>query len=352
MFDLFGPWIDKDYKGDRAKEGEERLMNYDSDAAKWVESLDGAGTYVVVGGVEHYLPPMKVTFIKSLVTDNPHLGKDYLATLNQLPKHLREPMLHGDFSGGIEDRESQLIPTAWIEEAMDRWDENDSRSTHDMDAMGIDTARGGLDNNAFSRRHGYWWDKIKTVPGKNTLSGHDCVSYIAGLVRGRPKLCIDLNGNNGESTFDLLVKNYDAHGVKGQASKNIPKVGKLQPSNIRTALYVVLKNILNPDNNFKPSLPRCPRLKAGLMAVNFYIGDSNKIFVEKKDELKKRLGYSPDEADAVVYSLFWHYMNNCLPQQSKFGYGHNSGEIDKRALYADTARQMNGGNKRNWIRNI
>ena len=51
------------------------------------------------------------------------------------------------------------------------------------------------------------------------------------------------------------------------------------------------------------SLPRDEELFAELLAINWSTADGDKVQIEKKSMMKKRLGRSPDFADAVVMSF-------------------------------------------------
>ena len=59
---------------------------------------------------------------------------------------------------------------------------------------------------------------------------------------------------------------------------------------------------LDPANGLLPALPKDKALRAELLAPRF-VNKGIKIYVETKDDVVKRLGYSPDRADAVVESL-------------------------------------------------
>src|SRR5690606_28290038 len=110
-----------------------------------------------------YLPtelikPMSRTFIPSRVTDNPYLmGTGYMSTLQALPEPLRSQMLNGDFQAGMEDDPFQVIPTAWVEAAMQRWAR--PAKLEAMSSVGVDVARGGKDQTVIARRHGMWFDE-------------------------------------------------------------------------------------------------------------------------------------------------------------------------------------------------
>jgi len=66
--------------------------------------------------------PKSRTFIPARLLDNPYLTTTgYGDTLQALPEPLRSHVLYGDFSIGRQDEAWQVIPTAWIRAAQDRW---------------------------------------------------------------------------------------------------------------------------------------------------------------------------------------------------------------------------------------
>lgn len=143
----FSPWLDPKHPNP-AEPGELR----------WFARIDGVdtevadGTPFVVDGEE--VIPQSRTFIPARVTDNAYLrGTGYVATLQALPEPLRSQMLYGDFTAGREDAEYQVIPTAWVEEAMDRWEPRDFVSDH-ISSCGLDPSRGGKDDTVVAYREG------------------------------------------------------------------------------------------------------------------------------------------------------------------------------------------------------
>ena len=84
---LLAPWVDEDFKGERAKSGEIR----------WFRRIGGEITWVPEG-----TPKAKsVTFTPARVTDNPALldvDPDYVNNLEALPDVERERLLHGNWA--------------------------------------------------------------------------------------------------------------------------------------------------------------------------------------------------------------------------------------------------------------
>lgn len=302
VIDFFAPWLDERHPNP-AKPGELRYF-YVDERGKEVETLSGAPFPMKLQGEEFIVEPQSRTFIPARVHDNPYLmGTNYEKNLLTLEEPYRSQMLLGDFRSGVKDSEYQVIPTAWIDEAMSRWSVEGRREK--MSAIGLDVARGGRDSTVLARRHGWWWDKLIRVPGKDSPDGH----FVAGLAmqhaRDGAQINIDSLGV-GASPFDILTKlGANVYGVKSSKQRNLglPKMEQQQDfGNLRSALWWVLRKILDPANGFTPSLPKDNRLRSELLSPYYKIM-SGKWTVEAKSDTKKRLGHSPDDADSVVYSV-------------------------------------------------
>jgi hypothetical protein len=85
--------------------------------------------------------------------------------------------------------------------------------------------------------------------------------------------------------------------------------------NLRAAAYWRLREALDPVNGSTIALPPDAELLADLCAPTWHLDrGSGKVQIEDKDEVKKRLGRSPDCADAVVLAWWaageagpWHW---------------------------------------------
>jgi hypothetical protein len=74
------------------------------------------------------------TFIRSkLPTTRTWRATDYGSKLDSLPEELRRVYRDGDFTVGMKDDDFQVIPTAWIEAAMQRWTPSRRAYRHDRD---------------------------------------------------------------------------------------------------------------------------------------------------------------------------------------------------------------------------
>ena len=245
------------------------------------------------------------TFIPALVGDNPFLyGTNYMAQLQALPEPLRSQMLYGDMSAGIKDDAMQVIPSAWVQEAMKRWSR--PGRLEPMDSLGCDPARGGDDRTVLARRHGMWFDEPLVYAGKDTPNGQTVMAMILANLRDRAVVHIDVDGI-GAAPYDLLNEaGVQVVGLKNATSTpgETDESGMLTFSNLRSLLWWRMREALDPRSNTGIALPPDEALAFELCMPRWYL-KGKAIYVESRDELlePERLGKSPDIASAYIYSL-------------------------------------------------
>lgn len=310
VIQFFGPWLDKKHRN-RAKDGEIRLFT--TIGGVDFETEDDR-PFVLFGGdrvydfdPEDFAPELIVrpktrTFIHSKVSDNPYyMRTGYVSTLQAMPEPLRSQMLLGDFEAGMEDDRWQVIPTRWVEAAMDRWKPRDAKG--EMDSMGVDPAMGGSDKFVISRRHGVWFDDLIRIPGNQVPDGATGAGYVTVFRRDRAPVHVDVVGW-GASTHDFLTANEVQSIRVNGAEKSLEQSeeGGLKFANMRAQLIWRMREALSPTAKFPISLPDDGDLLADLTTYRWKMTPSG-ILIESKEEMRKRLGRSPDDGDAVCYAL-------------------------------------------------
>ena len=245
--------------------------------------------------------PKSRTFIPARLSDNPLLlATGYGATLQALPEPLRSQMLYGDFTAGVGSDPYQIIPRAWVEAANARWAAANGTDHGPQSGLGVDVARGGSDQTVISPRHGTWFAPLLTYPGSATPDGKSVATLVLAAAQGQPLVQVDVIGVGG-SVYDHLRPSM-AHvtGVNvGRKSTARDKSGKLGFVNLRAQLWWQMREALDPLTGQDLALPPDRELLADLCAPRWRL-QSNGIIVESKDDLRKRLGRSPDKADAVI----------------------------------------------------
>src|SRR5260370_25040466 len=152
----WAPWLDKTHKY-RAKPGD--LRWYAMVDGKEVEREDGrAFTWK-----KELIQPKSRTFLPAFVQNNPYLmATGYVTTLQGLPEPMRSQLLFGDFSVGREDDAWQVIPTAWVKAAMNRWTpEGKGERLH---SVGCDIAHGGPAKTVLCKRYGLLFAPLLKYP--------------------------------------------------------------------------------------------------------------------------------------------------------------------------------------------
>jgi hypothetical protein len=298
----FAPWLDPACAAPAAP-GELRwaCTKPDGDTV-WVP---GPGRHVVDG---EELDALSRTFIPARLDDNPHLRTtNYRAQVMALPEPLRSKLLKGDFLAGREDAAAQVIPSAWIEAAQARWHVHPGakRAGARMTTLGVDVAQGGADDTVLAALYGNWFAELVKRRGIDTTNGPAVAALVLEHMRDRAQINIDLTGGWGGSARDHLA----ALGMRlepvifSQGSGARTKDGLFTFANKRSELWWQFREALDPMSGEGIALPPDKRLAAQLAAPTWKLR-GKAILIESKDDIKKRLGASTDDADAVI--LAWH----------------------------------------------
>lgn len=293
---FWAPWLDQKHSNP-ALPGELRWF-----AVIKGQDVEVAGPKPFIHGKELIYPESR-TFVPASLDDNPAFrDPTYRATLQALPEPLRSQLLYGNFQIGLKDHEWQVIPSSWVEIAQERW-KRTPRPDIPLTALGLDPARGGADTTAISPRYGLWFDELLVIPGSDTPNGPAVAQQVFQYVSerpGDPYINVDVIGI-GSSVFDSLVGfKYEAYAVNvAEGSNFLDRSRKLTCYNKRAEAYWRFREALDPQFGLPICLPPSPKLKEELCAPRWRL-TARGILIEEKDEIKKRIGRSPDQGDAAV----------------------------------------------------
>lgn len=314
VLDYFAPWLQKGYPNP-AQPGELRYFAMIGDKEQEVERAE---PFVLVDGAPCYefdpdqfkpeliIKPKSRTFIPARVTDNKYyMETGYMNTLQSLPEPLRSQMLYGDFGAGIEDDPWQIIPTAWVEAAQARWKPLDEMrmlnpNNFEMDAYGLDVARGGRDETIGYARYQHWYADADTLAGSDSLDGPRVASFAVGNTRDHAPIHIDVIGV-GASPYDFLHQS-GMHVVPvdvRQSATSFDRSGQLSFFNLRSQLWWQFREKLDPAYGSIVALPPDPKLLADLTAPRWSLQGKN-IKAESREDIVKRIGRSPDRGSAII----------------------------------------------------
>lgn len=292
---FWAPWLDQQHINP-ALPGELR----------WFAVLDGDDVEVESGDAfEHKgetLTPKSRTFIPSAVDDNPFLGStNYKSMLQALPEPLRSQMLKGDFTAGRDDDPWQIIPTEWVRLAQGRWKPEKPSGT--MSAMGVDVARGGIDETVLTARYGDWFAPQIVQPGTATPNGQAVAALAVAYLRDDATAYVDVIGV-GSSAYDHL-DDLNVNVVASNASNaslTTDRSGQLGFVNRRAEWWWKMREALDPQYGDDLALPDDRALLIDLCTPRWKVS-ARGIQVEAKEDIVKRLGRSPDRGDSAVLAL-------------------------------------------------
>lgn len=311
VIQFFAPWLDKKHPNP-AEPGELRwyasLPDANADKSE-VERPNGLPFECYNERLKRneVITPMSRTFIPSRVFDNPALmGTSYVQVLQGMQEPFRSQLLYGDFNISQKDDPYQIIPTAWVEAAMERW-KPDGGETFPLTAVGVDPSRGGTDSTTISRRHLTWFDRIIKIQGEDTDDGPKVRDAVMRAIDGRNNVDINIDVIGvGASAYDALVeigsKQFRVHAINfSESAPGMDKACLIYFVNMRSWAYWYLRECLDPKDGDGLALPPDPELLADLTAPRWCMRPGG-VLVEPKEDIQKRIGRSPDKGDSCVYS--------------------------------------------------
>lgn len=296
----WAPWLDETHPNP-AKPGE--LRWFTTIAGKDAE-VDGPGPHLIDG--EMILARSR-TFIPARLEDNPDLadGGEYAAVLAALPAGLREAYRDGKFSATPTDDQFQAIPTAWVMAAQERW-RDDGHKGLQMTAVGVDCAGGGNDAAVVSPRYGGWYSPLQTVQGDITADGSAMAAVVVRHRRDGAPVVVDVGGGYAGAIIERFKDNNIAYLKFDGASNSIgaAKGSQLRFANKRAEAIWRFREELDPDQEGGSgiALPPDPELRADLASYRYTVG-ARGLLIESKDDIRKRIGRSPNKGDAVVMCM-------------------------------------------------
>lgn len=215
------------------------------------------------------------------------------------------PMWKARVEGEFPDVDQfSVIPLGWIYQAQERWQQWKEAGgiipAEYRKILGIDVARFGNDKTAFAERWGEIFTHVQKFPRQDTMTTADKAGGL--LIPERGDLAVvDTNGV-GAGVFDRLKRmgKYAMPVNAGTRTNMTDKTGQIQFYNLRAALWWKLREALDPAMGTEIMLPEGDELAGDLSAPHWKTVPGGKIVIESKDEIKKRIGRSPDLGDAVV----------------------------------------------------
>jgi phage terminase large subunit len=184
--------------------------------------------------------------------------------------------------------------------------------------FGVDVARFGDDDSVIQPLAGSYAHQaiaLRSMDG-TTVAGH-VMDTVARMAKGPVTVNVDVIGV-GASVYDHL-KNSD-RAKKLRITVNAINVAERATadgySKLRDQLWFGVRDWLRDGGTFASN----PKLEAELVAPVYGFDTQGRAKVESKDDIKKRLGRSPDYADALALAVY----KSPKPQTTGFSFGNDT----------------------------
>lgn len=204
--------------------------------------------------------------------------------------------------GGSDDA---LIPDNWIKTAVEQ-----SGLGGEKKQAGLDVARFGRDSSVYCYREGSNVKRIESIQKMDTMQ---VVGWtMEFLDEDKPEyVAVDVIGI-GAGVYDRLEEllpladDYSCEPVPvnvGESPSDSDAKEKFY--NYRAQIYWNLRNLFKtgPDGKSQISIPDEPDLIRELQQIKYKFSSERKIRIEDKEDMKKRIGRSPDKADALALAF-------------------------------------------------
>jgi hypothetical protein len=198
-----------------------------------------------------------------------------------------------------------LIPLFWVELANERWLACDGVGSGG-ESYGVDVARFGDDQTVIGKLTGSVLEPLEYHAQLDTMQTTGKVAQHLGSDKDTP-VQVDVIGIGAGVVDRLRELGYNVTGVNvGTAAKDrygrdySDDSGELKFTNLRSYLWWVLRERLDPNSADVLALPPDDNLTGDLTAPKWRVKSNGRIEVESKDEIRKRIGRSTDSADALA----------------------------------------------------
>ena len=269
-------------------------------------------------------------FIQALPSDNPYLPPDYIDRLKDLYKNrpeLLKALVEGswDILEGI----NTVIRQKWAEQCTLI---QDVRRYHNKAGVSCDPARFGDDETVI-----YGWQGTKQV--RRDVFGKKDEDYVASrclaMLREVGGNWIAVGGGAiAEQVKMRLRKLIDADVIIIEVNEGMPADNPKKYYNIRAEMYWEAGEMMSdscvglmPDN-----------INIAQLTAHTYTFSNGRILIDPKDEVKIKIGRSPDFADATVIGLWGMKHAPDLPTMQSIGKTSTQKWVEKRQMELSGSR--------------
>jgi hypothetical protein len=149
--------------------------------------------------------------------------------------------------------------------------------------------------------------ELLEFPGSETPEGKHVAHKVHLAMEGAKDVAVGVDAiGYGASAAERMQDDYQMNVLKINSSERSDGTDKSDTygfANLRSEMYWRLREALDPENMEALALPDDRDIRVELCAPTYKIRGGRYV-VESKEDIKKRLGRSPDKADVVVYTWY------------------------------------------------
>ena len=210
-----------------------------------------------------------------------------------------------------------LIPAQWLELAHERWRQVNGREPlrQDMRILGVDVAGMGRDCTCFVERKGAWVSQFNAHNSGGSADHMKIAGQIAAYRRRQIEAYVSIDTiGEGAGVYsrcievdekDYIISCKYSEAAKGHNGKPLTDVtGQYEFINMRAYLFWCVRDWLNPKNDTGAMLPPDTQFDEEATEIKWSFRSDGRIFIEPKEDIKERLGRSPDKFDALANTFY------------------------------------------------
>lgn len=211
-----------------------------------------------------------------------------------------------------------LIPAQWIEAAQERWLAY-TKTVKETDLvpmkLGVDVAGMGRDSSVFCPRHGDYVKKMYKINSAGQADHMQIAGRIINTLDRDPRhtAYIDTIGEGAGVYSRTCELGYEDRAFSCKYSESARDdqddflhdfTGEYKFANMRAYLFWAVRDWLNPKFGSRAMLPPGDALTEEATEIKWKFRSSGDVIIEPKEDIKKRLGRSTDEFDALANTFY------------------------------------------------
>ena len=207
--------------------------------------------------------------------------------------------------------EDVLVPLEWMELANKRWEEwrMQGWNLSGKHLIGVDIAGMGRDSSVFCHRHEMIVSKFERYQSAGSADHMKMAGVAANHMNNGAISIIDTIGE-GAGVYSRLEELGYKNAISCKFSESAAELkdvtGIYEFANMRAFCYWAVRDWLNPENKTNAALPPNDLLTEELTETKWKFRSDGKIIIEPKEDIKERIGRSPDDGDALANTFYPH----------------------------------------------